>query len=425
MAGGQGDHAPDWRFIALSSAVANVEPAVIVQPFTSNRSRARSSSPTPCIVTSNCSICSRCRARGGDGMCVTSRTIGNIGLRPGEGRLQSAELPGVSRQRNTDSSSWANRFVGTTGSSAAPRLTDKPRLPVSRTGHHGPVEIVNEETHRVLAYVDALNRHGVRPPRALVDEFAEAPEQKVRMDGGIRGLAQLRMVAATFAERYVPDETFSEYLSRLGWIGEVSDAVELTAIGRALLKALNSPVLEEGTADVFEIVLDPDNPFAYVQALHGVSSVSDALLVEPYFRLQQLMDVAEFDNIVRVLVGSRLKTAEYELLATGLASLPEDRIIEIRKASDLHDRYLIPAVEGAVLMLGASLGGIGKNVSTMTTLGDLASQALRDAHERLWAEAEPIRPKKLAAAPHPPMESPSTPPKKATTSTAKKTARKS
>jgi hypothetical protein len=119
------------------------------------------------------------------------------------------------------------------------------------------------------------------------------------------------------------------------------------------------------------------------------------LLVEPYFRLQQLMDVAPFDNIVRVLVGSKLSQRDYELIATGLASL--ERTIEVRKAADLHDRYLIPAVEGSVMMLGASLGGIGKKVSTMTTLGPVASQALRDAHEAIWSDAEPIEPKRPIA----------------------------
>jgi hypothetical protein len=264
------------------------------------------------------------------------------------------------------------------------------------------VEIVNEETHRVLAYVDALNRHGVRPPDQVVDAFAEEPDQKVTVEGGLSGLSSLRTVASIWAEHYVPNESFCQYMHRLGWITGDVNAVELTSVGRALLRALNSPVMDEDTADVIEVVLDPKNPFAYAQALHGISSVRNALLVEPYFRLQQLMDIAEFDNIVRVLVGSRLKGHEYELIATGLASLGEERTIEVRKTSELHDRYLIPANEGAVLMLGASLGGIGKNVSTLTTLGQLASQALRDAHERIWADGEPIEPKRpsVTQSPH-------------------------
>ncbi|MEO5661656.1 MAG: hypothetical protein ABIR39_00095, partial [Nocardioides sp.] len=122
--------------------------------------------------------------------------------------------------------------------------------------------------------------------------------------------------------------------------------VELTVVGRALLKALNSPVLEETAADVFEIVLDPDNPFAYAQALGVLSATKHALLVEPYFRLEQLMDVADFENIERVMVGPGLNKRDLDLLATGLAALSEDRSLEVRIAQSLHDRYLIPSGDG-------------------------------------------------------------------------------
>lgn len=52
-------------------------------------------------------------------------------------------------------------------------------------------------------------------------------------------------------------------------------------------------------------------------------------------------------------------------------------------------------------MLGASLGGIGKKVSTVTTLGDVASNALRLAHEEFWARATPVVPKGAPALPGP------------------------
>ncbi|MCW2835344.1 MAG: uncharacterized protein JWN68_3297 [Nocardioides sp.] len=241
----------------------------------------------------------------------------------------------------------------------------------------------------------------------MVNAFADNPEQQFSEEAGIFAVltSTRSSLSSVFDIQRVADETFCQYLARLSWINDdTAEAVELTPAGRALLKALNSPALEETTADVFEIVLNPDNPFAYAQALSGLSTVKNALLVEPYFRLDQLMDVAEFDNIVRVLVGSRLKAAEYDLLATGIASLRDGRSIEIRKTADLHDRYLIPAEDGGVLMLGASLGAIGKKVSTMTTLGQVASRALRDAHEQIWCEAEPIEPKKPVALPPAPTE---------------------
>lgn len=118
--------------------------------------------------------------------------------------------------------------------------------------------------------------------------------------------------------------------------------------------------------------------------------------MEPYFRLEQLMDIAEFDNIERVLVGPDLKQRDLEILATGLAALPSTRTLEVRVATSLHDRYLIPREEGRVTMLGLSLGGIGKKVSTIATLGELASNALRDAHEDLWRDAQVLMPKTSA-----------------------------
>lgn len=257
------------------------------------------------------------------------------------------------------------------------------------------MEIVSAEVHRVLAYVEALNRHGVRPPADLVNQFASRPDQRTS-----RTVARFEVTAVRAVERAlrsiqtetVGGETFTQYGARLGWFTAGSD-VEVTAVGRALLKALNSPTLGETSADVFEIVLEADDPFAYPQALSALSVARDALLVEPYFRFQQLHDIAEFDNITRVLIGPNLNKTDLGLLAHGLAVLERERSVEVRIARALHDRYVIPRTEGSVLMLGMSLGGIGKKVSTITTIGDLASIALREVHEALWDEAKILEPK--------------------------------
>lgn len=249
------------------------------------------------------------------------------------------------------------------------------------------MEIVSEHVHRVLAYIEALNRHGVRPAGKAVDEFAKRPLPRPSAKlNKLQILAQTMRDNAMGGVETIEGETFSEYLVRLSWVGG-QDEVELTVVGRALLKALNAPVLDETATDVFEIVLDPENPFAYAQALEALSAAEHGLLVEPYFRLDQLIDIEKFENIERVLVGPGLKKRDLELLATGLAALPPDRPLEVRVAKALHDRYLIPRDEGRVTMLGMSLGGIGKKVSTITTLGEVASIALRDAHEAIWNDS--------------------------------------
>lgn len=252
---------------------------------------------------------------------------------------------------------------------------------------------MDENTHRVLAYLEALNRHGVRPSRAQLDAFAELPHRSISRRNGLAALPSLREM---MIGEVVAKEKYSSFLVRVGWIDE-SSGVGLTALGRALLKGLNSPALDDSFSDVFEIVLNPDNPFAYAQALQALSSTSAAMLVEPYFRLEQLVAIAELDNIDRVLMSPKVNQKDRNLVATGLAALPSDRRLQIRFVDDLHDRYLIPHVDDPVLMLGASLGGVGKKVSTLTTLGSVASQALREAHEALWRDATPINPTAVAA----------------------------
>jgi hypothetical protein len=258
------------------------------------------------------------------------------------------------------------------------------------------MQIVEDATHRVLAYIDALNRHGIKPPAHFVDKFAEEPDQRMTTISQIPIMQFAQKWSTMFGEHLVADENFTNYISRLGWATLTDGRIELTGIGRALLKSLNTPAIEEAASDVFEIVLHPDDPFAYAQAIGALASVNQGLLIEPYFRLQQLMDIADLGNIDRVLLGSNLKPQEYEILATGLAALPETRRIEVRRAKDLHDRYLIPWEDGSALMLGMSLGGIGKKVSTLTTLGAVASRALRAAHKEIWQDAEILEPRKVA-----------------------------
>ena len=255
------------------------------------------------------------------------------------------------------------------------------------------MNIVDEETHRVLAYVDALNRQGVTPHLSYVDEFGDAADRRMVRRGGITAMTTLQAVAMSVSGTIAPGETYSAYLERLGWVLCSPDgSVSITNTGRGLLKALNAPSMDADSGSVVEVVLDPENPFAYTRAMNSLTTVEDALLVEPYFRVDQLEDVAQLANITRVMLGPGVKPQDRKILSFGLAALGPERILEVRAAKNLHDRYLIPRDGGTVLMLGASLGGIGKKVSTITPVGPEASDALRALHERLWDDATAIEP---------------------------------
>ncbi|MBW3085500.1 hypothetical protein KEM60_01700 [Austwickia sp. TVS 96-490-7B] len=272
------------------------------------------------------------------------------------------------------------------------------------------MKIVDELTHRVLAYVEALGRHGAPPSKTQVNAFGSSPDVRTRYVPGLTEGAKdnLQRLLAGHDE---PAESFCSFLERLGWVYTAEDRVILSETGRALLKALNMPGDTDGVAHVLDVTVDADVPFTYELASPIFSSTHEAMLVEPHFRLEQLMDVIEYGQIRRVLMGPKVNTRDRHVLTTGLSSLEPGRL-EVRRANDLHDRYLIPT-DGGVIVLGASRGDGGRTLNTTTTLGELASYAVRQAYERAWAEAEVVHSGKAEFIPvstYTPIATPAPPP---------------
>lgn len=258
------------------------------------------------------------------------------------------------------------------------------------------MEIVSKRTHQVLSYIAALDSPDVLIPVESVNEYGANPN--IHVDKGdwwdtantLSGLARRQRA---FDLGFGIQENYSDFLARFGWIEiQGGSIVRITELGKALLRHLNKPVIDTTSNDLVEVVTDPDNPFAYADALDAVTSAENSLLVDPYLRLDELRDIADFRVITRVLIGHKLKLKDYTLMSHGLAGLLNaGNEIEIRKSTALHDRYLIPPT-GNVVMLGSSLNGIQKNICTFTTLGTRSSEALRSLHEEIWNEAERIEP---------------------------------
>jgi hypothetical protein len=260
------------------------------------------------------------------------------------------------------------------------------------------MKIADEETHRVLAYIGALNEHGEKPHHSLVEAYADQPHRRTKRTGRNETFQALTAIRLAFEGREVSAETAVEYLHRLGWISMQDGGVELTSTGRALLQALHTAELESTDQAVLDVVLSANDPFAYARVLGQLAGSESALLVDPYLKLDQFLDVLDLENITRILIGPRLNAGVYRAMAAALNALPEGRTLAVRKTPDIHDRYLIPGDSQPALMLGTSLNGFGgRKLSTITTLGGLSSDALRSAHEEIWDRAEPVEPRQLEA----------------------------
>lgn len=238
------------------------------------------------------------------------------------------------------------------------------------------MQLADAHTHRALAYIAALWQQGHVARSFEIEEYVREP---LRRETGVLGAAGLlNFYASMRAEGMVP------YLARLQWVRVIAgDEVHLTDIGEAFLRALDEREVKPD--EVLELVLTPDDPFALARVMGRLADAGPAMLVDPYFGLDQLGPVAARTRITRVLVGDRAKAKERAELETAVPTLPVDRPFEVRVAPQkLHDRYLISDRGPGVQIIGTSLNGVGRVLTAMARLSDAGGE-IRRAYEELWS----------------------------------------
>jgi hypothetical protein len=253
------------------------------------------------------------------------------------------------------------------------------------------MEIASPEAHRALVYVNAVNSHGYELSVRELVAYMAAPEPMVT--GGLGQFVTASLYQALEGAFATKKESLPEWLSRLGWLsteGSAGSVVRVTELGRAVLLHLNDSELQSDTT--LSIVLDPDDPFSYARVIGTIASHDDALLVDPYLRLDQLPHILYQTSITRILTSTAISKQDRAGLAVALSTHNLDRDFDIRAAdrNAVHDRYVIPP-SGPIQMLGTSLSGVGKRPSALVTLTTPAD-SIREMHERIWDESPSLRP---------------------------------
>lgn len=179
-------------------------------------------------------------------------------------------------------------------------------------------------------------------------------------------------------------ESTAEHLEYLGWVTN-AHTLRLTELGKALLHA--AEIDEASQPSV--LVLDNEDPLAYVELLGMLSDVKDVLLVDPYLDASELLDLTRFTGVERVLMGDKDKSKRTRVAAF-LAKVPDPEV-EVRSCSGLHDRMII-AGDGRVWMIGASLNTVSrrKSPTILAPMPSEAAETLRELAERQWAGASPL-----------------------------------
>ena len=226
-----------------------------------------------------------------------------------------------------------------------------------------------------------LDNYAIVPPPRAVREVALY--EKFRSVG---------LAAGMFTE---PGEAVADYLVDLELAKIVPGGLQITSYGRALL----GDDWHEPEPDAIT-VLTAGDPMALAAVTSAVGRARTGLLFDPHFKHDMLSWLANSTLIERVLVKRPTRSdelkAQEQLLPIFLGGVLEatpGRQIEVRVSSDsaLHDRGTI-AQDGTVTLLGTSLTGVGRHLSVVVPLPELASRPFAEQVESMWKQATPVEP---------------------------------
>lgn len=260
------------------------------------------------------------------------------------------------------------------------------------------LELLPAHAHRALLYVERLDLVDVHPTADQVEMMAatEGPRAARYTSPMFAGFSVALSSLNLKSELVTPAEPVVGYLGRMGWLepSRGAERVHLTDLGRALLVGLRMEAPGELRQRDHEvaIVLAPDDDIAYLELTGVFASAGAGLLVDPYFKADMLSWLISATPITRLLLdGQKGEVPKIEVALHALGKMPGADRVEVR-ASDskaMHDRCLVHA-DRTVRLVGTSLTGVGKHLSTITQLPVAASKPFLKHIDQLWSKAEPV-----------------------------------
>jgi hypothetical protein len=212
--------------------------------------------------------------------------------------------------------------------------------------------IADEPTQLALEYVAAATRYGNSLSKSDFLAFADHPG---RVQAVTANIWDDQYDDDSWRRKVVqPGESVGDYLMRARWIRESGAAVALTPLGESILVHLNRPSVDATSPEPVSVVIDPKDPLAYVRVFDLISSKEPGLLIDPYARNKELMEINDVPEIERLLISDRYITRQAALMARTLSLMPSAPELRYVAAKELHDRFFIP-VTGELLIFGSSL----------------------------------------------------------------------
>lgn len=252
------------------------------------------------------------------------------------------------------------------------------------------MDLLDEESHRVLLWAVRLHEVGHAPSRGELRNLAEA-----RRPAGLAVVTGLAGRDSAFEEPAIAS------LLRRGLLQKVGpDGVAPTDLGRRVIDALGL----DGGFPAFE-VLDVDfsssDPLAFARIVGRIASFHRPMLVDPYCRRSELEYLCAHTSVTRVLVSDRLGPDEMADLVDFVENLQlrEHKLrLRIAPAEVIADRCIVDG--DRVLQVGGLPSVVGAGATVVCEANDINAEA-RSYYRQAWRDAEPLasyRPRRRSTA---------------------------
>lgn len=254
---------------------------------------------------------------------------------------------------------------------------------------------ISSEGLKLLKYLYDLDKSGVVLESKFLDEFFKNPSPKRKMkanpnaDGPGRDL--LRAMSSTSGPAPPklipgePEETATEYLSRLGWVVIEGENIKLSKVGATLVELDSFEIAESSSESAECLFIKAEDRENYHKLMSEMASYRGGLMVDAYMDYDSLHELYKC-NINEFLIGNDKKA---DVILDKMKKAPLE--IKIFKSSELHDRYFIPSDNAKpVRMMGHSFNGLMKKPTVLISLPEDVSGALRSTYLNIKNESDLI-----------------------------------
>jgi hypothetical protein len=162
------------------------------------------------------------------------------------------------------------------------------------------VEIADEVAHQALGYVAAVSRRGHRLTLEEFKAYIRSPGRNTTSQGGLSSFLVAQQAIRSLTGT-VKVEPVIDWLTRLMWLESDGKYVQITSLGEIVLASLEDRASEpEGP---LVTILESQDALAYPTVIGNIGKRGEALLIDPYFKLDALPHILQFTDVRRLLIG--------------------------------------------------------------------------------------------------------------------------